>query len=577
MISRRSFTAPLYLVVALALFISACAPAAAPTAIPTQPPAATAITATQPPSPTTAPAEPKVVTITFVQEPDTLSPLYTGQWFSAITRQFWGRGLWSFDDNNQPVPQMALEVPTVDNGGITNDGKTLTIKLNPDAVWSDGTPVTADDLVFTYEMYVSDKNAVQTTYPYGDYIESVDAQDDHTVVINFTEPFAPWLTTVFSTDVLPAHILRPVFAAEGTLDNADWNRAPTVGFGPFVFTEWESGSHLIFEKNPNWYGEPAKVDRIFVQIVPDDAAQEAAIKAGNTDIGVFLDYSQVDGINGSGNATVVTVPSGYDEGWFMNVSPETAHPAMLDVNARRAIALATDRNRITNDLLLGLTQPAVTFWDTTPPYADPDLEAYPYDPEEAKKLLDEAGWVDSNGDGTRDKDGVELVLRYITNTRQLRKDVQAVVQQMWAEVGIGAELVNHSSDVFWNTYGDGGPQALGDFDVSEYSSNPAFPDPEASQNWLCSEIPGPDNPEGANWQGYCNEKLDALFKEEATTVDPEKRKELFYQIEQIMYDEVLWIGIWRDPDLWSLSTRLTGVKLSGATPFWNASDWDIKQ
>jgi len=148
---------------------------------------------------------------------------------------------------------------------------------------------------------------------------------------------------------------------------------------------------------------------------------------------------------------------------------------------------------------------------------------------------------------------------------------------MWAEVGVGAELINHSSDVFWNTYGDGGPQALGEYDVSEYSSSPSFPDPEKSANWLCSEIPGPDNPEGGNWQGYCNEDLDALLKEQATTVDPEQRKELFYQIAQIMYDDVLWIGIWRDPDLWSLSTRLTGVKLSGSTPFWNAADWDITQ
>ena len=88
----------------------------------------------------------------------------------------------------------------------------------------------------------------------------------------------------------------------------------------------------------------------------------------------------------------------------------------------------------------------------------PSLEPYPYDPDEANRLLDEAGWVDSNGDGTRDKDGTELVLRYIANQRQLRKDVQAVVQQMWAQVGIGAELVNYGDD-FFNGYADGGPQA----------------------------------------------------------------------------------------------------------------------
>lgn len=578
--SRRSLIFVIHAAVILALLITACTPAAQPTTPPTQPSGATEPpAATAPPEPTAEPteaAEPKIATITFTQEPDTLSPLYRTQWFSAITGDFWLRGLWSFDDQNQPVMQAAAEFPTADNGGITNDGKTLTIKLNPDAIWSDGTPLTAEDFVFTYEMYVSDQNVVASAYPYADFVESVEAQDDQTLVVNFTEAFAPWSTNIFDNDVLPKHILEPIFESEGTLDTAEWNRAPTVGFGPFVFKEWESGSHIIFEKNPNWHGEPAKVDQIFIRITPDDAAQEAAIKAGDTDIGVFLDYSQVDGINASGQATVVAVPSGYDEGWFINFDPETTHPAMLDVNVRRAIALATNREQITQDLLKGLTQPAATFWDTTPPYGNPDLEPYPYDPEEAARLLDEAGWVDSNGDGTRDKDGVELVLRYITNQRQLRKDVQAVVQQMWAEVGIGAELVNYGDD-FFASYADGGPQPSGQYDIAQYSSSGSYPDPEASLNWLCSEIPSDESPEGSNWQKYCNEDLDALLNEQATTVDVDARVDLYHQIAQTMYDDVVWIGIWRDPDLWSISNRLTGVRFSGSSPFWNSEQWDITQ
>jgi peptide/nickel transport system substrate-binding protein len=530
--------------------------------------------APQPTVAPTTPAEPKVATITFVQEPDNLNPFYTEMWFSAITRQFWLRGLWSFDDNNNPVPQLAAEVPSEANGGIADGGQTITVKLNPSAVWSDGTPVTADDFVFTYQMIMNDGNTVQTRYPYEDYVASVTAVDPNTLAIKFNEPFAPWLTTVFEY-VLPRHILQPIFDQEGTLDNAGWNRAPTVGVGPFVFQSWESGSHIIFAKNPGWFGAAPKLDQVFIRIVPDDAAQEAAIKAGDTDIGVFLDYSQVQGINESGEAGVVAVLSGYDEGWFLNMNPETAHPAMLDVDVRRALALATDRQKITNDLLLNLTDPPATFWDGTPPYGDPSLAPYPYDPEEAKRLLEAAGWVDSDGDGVREKDGVTLELRYITNERQLRKDVQAVVAQMLNEVGIAVKLENHSSDVFWNSFGDDGPQAQGAYDIAQYSSVGSFPDPDASQNWLCSQISSADNPDGANWQGYCNQELDALLDQQATTVDPEARKGLYYQIEKIMHDEVVWIGIWKDPDLWSVSNRLKGVRLSGATPFWNVADWDV--
>ncbi len=554
---KRNLTILFSLIIMTSMILGACTPAA-----------------DQPEATEAAPAFSGTATITFVQEPDTLSPLYTGMWFSSITRDLWLKGLWSFDENNQAVPEIAAEIPTAENGGLSADGKTITVHLREDVTWSDGTPLTADDFVFSYDMIMSDKNIVSGRYPYEDYVASVTAAEAHTLVITLTEPFAPWLATIFQSWVLPKHILQPVFEAEGTLDNADWNRNPTVGVGPFVFSEWESGSHIIFKANPNWV-HPAKLAQIVIQIVPDDAAQEAAIIAGDTQIGVFLSSDQIPTLEADGTVNVVAVPSGYDEGWFMNVNPETAHPAMLDKNVRLAIALATDRFTIVKDLLNDQINPVnVTFWDATSPYGNPNLTAYPYNPDEANRLLDEAGWVDTNADGTRDKDGVELILRYITNTRELRKNVQAVVQQQWSLVGIGAILENHSSDIYWNSYAEGGPQAQGLYDIAEYSSVGSFPDPEASSGWLCSEISSADNPDGANWQGVCIEALDALLKEQATTLDTQTRIDLYHQIAQIMYDEVLYVGIWLDPDLWSIHNTLSNVTLSGASPFWNAADWE---
>lgn len=558
----------LSLLVAVSMLLAACgAPAAEEPAVTEEAAASTGgETAAEPTFSGTA-------TITFVQEPDSLNPLYTSMFFSGITRDFWLKGMWSFDNNNEPVLEIAAEVPSADNGGLSADGTTIVYKLRDDVVWSDGEPVTADDFVFTYDMIMSDANVVQSRYPYEDYVTSVTATDPQTVTVTFSEPFAAWLTTVFNY-VLPKHVLQPVFDAEGTLDNAEWNKAPTVGVGPFVFSEWESGSHLIFTANPAWVNTPS-LEQVFIRIVPDDAAQEAAIVAGDTDIGVFLSSDQIPTLEADGTVDVVAVSSGYDEGWFMNVNPETAHPAMLDVNVRKAVALATDRFTIINDLLDASINPVnATFWDGTAPYGG-NVEPYPYDPEQAKALLDAAGWVDSNGDGTRDKDGVELVLRYITNTRELRKNVQAVVQQQWSLVGIGAQLENYSSDVFWNGYNDGGPQAQGIYDIAEYSSVGSFPDPEASANFLCSEISSADNPDGANWQGICDEELDALLNEQAVTLDVNKRIDLYHQIGQLMFDKVYYIGVWLDPDLWSINSRLQNVTLSGATPFWNAHEWTV--
>jgi len=568
----------LFVMVITALVLTACGGTpATPAPVETEAPIATEAPATEAPAteaPTEPPAAAGIAIVTFVQQPTTLNPMYANQWFSTITTEFWLKSLWSFDPENNPVPEIATEIPTTENGGMSEDGLTLTVTLRDDVTWSDGEPLTANDFVFTYDMYMAESNVVASRYPYEDYVASVEAPDDHTVVVNFTEPFAAWLTEMFQYGVLPEHVLRPVFEADGTLDTAEWNTAPTVGVGPFVFTEWETDSHMIFEANPNWINPP-QLEQIFIRMA-DDAAQEVAILAGDTDIGSFLDWSQADAINNSGVAEFVTQPSGYDEGWFLNFDPETAHPAMLDVNVRKAIVLATDRAKIVQDLLGGLTEVPVTFWDSTPPFGNPDLEPYPYDADEAQRLLEEAGWTDSNGDGTRDKGGTELVLRYIANQRQLRKDVQAVVQQMWAQAGIGVELVNYGDDYF-NGYADGGPQATGQYDIAEYSSVGSFPDPEASVNWLCSEVVGADNPDGGNWQGYCNPELDELFTQQATTTDPEARKQLYYQIGQMMHDEVVWVGLWKDPDLWSSSNRLQGVRFSGATPFWNSHEWTISE
>lgn len=520
--------------------------------------------------------KPKVVTITFAKDPDTLNPLYSATWFSAVTRELWLRSLWTFDDRNQPVPQLAVEVPNQSNGGIAKDGRLITVKLKPEAVWSDGAPVTADDFVFTYAMIMAERNTIESRHPYSDFVESVQAVDAHTLAIHFTEPYAPWQTSIFDY-VLPKHVLEPIFQAAGTLDDAAWNRAPSVGIGPYVFSEWESGSHIIFKRNDKWFGPKPKLDQILIRIVPDDAAQVAAIKTGDTDLGTFLTYTDASDIQATQSATIIPVTSGYVEGWYLNFDPKTAHPALQDIRVRRALAFATDRNRITKDLLVGLTEPPVTFWDATPPYGNANLKSYPYDPEQARTLLDEAGWVDSNGNGTRDKNGVELILRFVTDERDTRQDVQAVVQQMWTKVGIGSKLVNYTSEMLWNSYMNDGPLANGRYDIAEYSSSSDFPDPEASTYWLCSEIPSPTNPEGSNWQAYCNPKLDALLKEQATTVDPQTRVRQYGEIEQIMSDDVVWIGMWKDPDLWSVNKRLTGVKFSGATPFWNVTEWDIAQ
>lgn len=568
----------LFFILAIALVFSACAtatpqpeqpPVEAPPEQPVAPPEEPAAPPEEPAAP---PSTPKVATFIFTQEFDNLSPLYTNMWFTAITYQIWNAYAWDFDEENNPVPVLITEIPSMEDGTISEDGTVITMKLRPDLVWSDGTPLTAEDFIFTYEMTIDPANSVASAYPY-DTISSIEAPDPQTVVMNFEEPLASWLGTLWH-GVIPAHVLRPVYEAEGTINNAEWNFAPTVGCGPFVFDTWESGSYARFVANDNyWLGRP-KLDEIFIRFVPDDASQIAALVAGDGDLGTFFAYSDVPTLEAAG-VDVVNAFSGYNEGWFFNFHPEKGHPALQDRRVRQALAMAFDRFSLNRDLLLGLTVPAVTDWDNMP-YADPTLEPWPYDPEMAKQLLDEAGWIDSNGDDTRDKDGVELILKYGTTTREIRRDTQAVAQQQLAEVGVKVELFNYDSDIYFGGYDEGGPAASGELDIFQYSSTPNFPDPDMA-DWLCSEIPSDESPSGTNWSYLCDEELDRLFKLQATQVDFEERQETFYQITQLIFEEAYWVGLWQDPDLFGISERLQNVKISGATPFFNIWEWDLQQ
>jgi len=560
----------IYIFIALALVLGSCAPPteAPPAATPTVPaPEPT----TPPPEPTTPPpAERKLVRFIFTQEFDTLNPHYTNMWFSSITWQIWNVGAWDFDEENNPLPMMVNEIPSMDNGGISPDGTVITLTLRDDIVWSDGQAITSEDFAFTYEMVVHPNNVVATTYPY-DVIESLETPDARTVVMTFSEPFAPWVSS-FWRSILPAHVLRPVFEAEGTIDTASWNWAPTVSAGPFTFAEWESGSFARFVANDNyWLGRP-KIDEVFIRFVPDDASQVAALLAGDGDLGTFISYADIGALEDAG-LEIYSVPSGYNELMFFYLDSDNAHPALLDVRVRQAIALAFDRFAINEDLLLGLTEPAVSYWDNTP-YVDPDLTPWPYDPDRARQLLDEAGWIDTNGDGVRDKDGVELVLAYGSTTRQIRQDTQAVAQQQLADVGIKVELYNYDPDIYFSGYGEGGPAATGQLDLFQYSTTTQYPDPD-TPDYLCSEIPSDESPAGVNWAALCDEELDRLFRLQPTQVDFEARQQTFWEMSRIMYEQVYILGVWRDPDIWAVNERVLNVKLSGATPFFNILEWDL--
>jgi peptide/nickel transport system substrate-binding protein len=418
-------------------------------------------------------------------------------------------------------------------------------------------------------MVLSQSNAVDSVYPYDLFVTT--APDAQTVVMTFEEPFTPWMSSIWQGDLMPKHILEPVYESEGSIDAAEWNFAPTVGCGPFNFTEWESGSYLRFDRNDEYWGELAKLDTVYFQLVPDDAAQTAAVLAGDADIAFWPPYEDIPAFQEAG-LDIFTQASGYNEGWFFNLR-DMASPGIRDLVVRKAIAMSLDRESNT-DIRLGVVSTNETMWDAIPAFVSPDIEPWPFDPEGAKQMLEDAGYVDSDGDGIReDLEGNPLVITQGNTTKEERQNYQAVAQQQLLEVGIDLQIQSYDGDILFASYADAGPAAIGDLDIMQWSDAPYFPDPDTPY-WLCSELATDEYPWGYNYY-ICDEALDALFQEQVVTTDLDARIAIFHEITKYMHDNLYYLGIWEDPDVWIVNPALTDVKFSGVTPFYNMAEWDI--
>jgi ABC-type transport system substrate-binding protein len=185
--------------------------------------------------------------------------------------------------------------------------------------------------------------------------------------------------------------------------------------------------------------------------------------------------------------------------------------------------------------------------------------------------------VDGNSDGVREKDGIDLVLRYAyINGEEVTDAMVVTIQQMLADVGIKMNIFPYASDVLWASYNDNGPLALGQYDLTHWSDGMwYYPSPNTS-NFLCSEIPSAEYPNGYNWFGICLPVLDDLFARQTVELNHDLRVEMLHQIGKIMYDQVLIIPLHSDPDLYAVSNRLANVHFSGIDPLMFAFEWDVK-
>ena len=363
-------------VVLASLAVGACSPAQpAATAMPpeaTQPasggPAATQGTSCAPADPDFNPAAAdigsKVITIAMEQEPDNVFGLFSNMSFSGWISQMYAGGLGLWNDKNDFVPELATEIPSADNGGVSSDGLTVTWHLKPCLFWSDGTPFTSKDIVYTWKAEVDPGNAPITRNGY-DKITAIDTPDDQTAVIHFAEVFPAW-PTLFTVgpnnfgQILPAHVLEGKTALESDPEI----HQPTVAMGPFAIKEWVSGDHLTLVANPNYYKGHAKLDAIQIKFVPDPETGLAALKTGDVDLMVNLAESDIEAVKAlepNQHLRVDTTPQFehllFNLGTTAGVdgkgkSDVDGFCPFQDPNVRKAIMLGIDRGTFVKSYLL---------------------------------------------------------------------------------------------------------------------------------------------------------------------------------------------------------------------------------
>lgn len=519
-----------------------------------------------------------VFTAALWQEPENLNPYFAIQTVSRIVRKRVLEGLYRVNPAGEFIPVLAKSVPTVANGGVevSGGGMTVTVDLKADANWSDGTPVTSNDILFTLQVVMDDANPVKSRDGY-ELITDIDVSDPKKAVIRFSEVYGPYLTLFSDVDaVLPLHIL-----SNSDISKSEFNRAP-VGSGPFQFVRWESGAFIELEANPNYReaGKPG-VDKLIFSIVPSREVAAAQMKTGQVDAMWNLIETQIPEFQELPDVNLLVTPSPNLEYMGLNLSdpasmsdgfsdPNSSHPVLGDLVVRQAIALAIDKQSIVNKLFGGLTTTAVSPLSPFHWANDPSLKATEFDPEKAKRILDEAGWKVGSG-SVREKDGVVMRLRTMTTTgSKLRLQTQQVVQQNLLDVGINMQITNVPAAVL---FGKTGPLQSGDYDIAEDTWGPEL-DPAGFLSILFHSKSLPPN--GWDFFRFNNPEQDAAIDAGNSALDREDRKVGYQKAQRLIMASGAYIPLYNRALINAFSSGTKGV-VAGGNPWddfaWDAENW----
>ena len=517
--------------------------------------------------------------IALVQEPGVLNHLFSTQSGSELTQALVQEPMFAISETGEYTPWLAADIPSLDNGLISEDGKTVTFTVKEHAAWSDGEPFTAEDLAFTVEA-IQDPGSATFAEPEYEAIESVTVVDPQTLEVTFSRPTPSFLNLFQVT--LPAH----EFDSPAISPDDPQMRTP-LGTGPFVITDWKSGDTITLDRNEQYWLDPdlPKLDGVTVKISPDRESTMNAFVGGDYDSVFFFTGADFENLtsqeqSGAPITTSVSEQPWYVEWLWLNHSDHgdvnTPHPVLGDPAVREAIDRAIDRQAIIDEVLGGFGSLTGSFVYSGVGAVESAPAAY--DPGAAAAVLDAAGWV-PGADGVREKDGVRASVKFQTIAGDhVRELYQQLIQQNLADVGIEVSIENVPSNRIFDSRDKGGLLATGDFDIA-MSRDGYAPDPTTwISQFTTASIPSDENPASISTAFWSNAEYDDLAAEAATEMDPERRAELIGEINRVFTEHRVAIPLYAGVNGVAWNSRLTGVDTSswfGAWTTQSTANWEV--
>jgi peptide/nickel transport system substrate-binding protein len=496
------------------------------------------------------------------QEPTVFNPLMPaievdqGVWFNLFSP------LWSPEPDGTLVPQLAAEVPSVENGGISKDGLSWKVKLRPGVVWHDGAPFTAEDVKYTLALLANPNFRARTRQGH-ELVQDVTVSGPLEISWRMSKPYAPYLALMSWTFIVPKHIL------EGASDpnTAPFNNAP-VGTGPFRWSERVPGDHLTLVANEKYFGKGPYVERVVFKYIPDLTVMFTQFKTG------AIDHASIQGILANfykeaktlPNRQVVVTPSAQVEAVAVNLG----HPVLSDKAVRQALYATINKQAIIDIIYYGLPKPTESFLPKESWAYNPDLPVQKYDPAAANKILDAAGWQRGSG-GTREKNGQRLEFDVSTTAgNPLREQVQLVLQQDWQGIGAAMKINNMPAAVIWGDF----------YTRSKFSSvlvsstYGTGSDPDCSIRFASNAIPVQGG-SGSNYYQYKNADVDKYMQQGLTSFDREVRKTAYQKIQAQIRDDLVLLPIYQPAPVEGLKSGLIGYRpnVNVQSNVWNLSTW----